>query len=123
MPSTGWVLVRHFAARMFDGEWGGERGLWSRVAAGAAAMALPAGLLMLREGSPLPEYAGKYRLLSQLPSPEPYRSAVLADEIALLLALAALTGLAALLIWSSLFPSRADYLALAGLPIRSRQIF
>jgi len=48
---------------------------------------------------------------------------VLADEIALLVALAAVTGLAALLAWQSLFPSRRDYLSLAGLPIRSRQIF
>ena len=29
----------------------------------------------------------------------------------------------ALLVWQSLFPGRRDYLALAGLPVRSRQIF
>jgi hypothetical protein len=113
-------LTRHFLAHMFDGDW---RGQWGKVAAGLVAMALPAGLLMIREGSPLPEYAGKYRLLSKLATPDAYRATVLADELALLVALAAVTGLAALLAWQSLFPSLRDFLALAGLPVRPRQIF
>lgn len=108
---------------MFDGDWTAQRGQWTSVAASLVAMALPAGMLMLREGSSIPEYAGKYRLLTKLAGPDAYRAAVLADELALLVALAAVTGLAAVLAWQSLFPSRRDYLTLAGLPIRSRQIF
>jgi hypothetical protein len=113
-------LTGHFLAHMFDGDF---RGQWGKVAAGLVAMALPAGMLMLREGSPIPEYAGKYRLLSKLAAPDAYRATVLADEFALLAALAGVTGLVALLAWQSLFPSLRDYLTLAGLPIRSRQIF
>src|SRR4029077_10894215 len=37
--------------------------------------------------------------------------------------LVCVTGLIALLEWQSLFPSGRDYLALASLPVRSRQIF
>jgi len=120
-PTT--ELTRHFLAGMFDGEWTAQRGQWASVAISLIAMALPAGILMLREGSPLPEYAGKYRLVAKLAAPDAYRATVFADELALLVALAAVTGLTALLVWQSLFPSRRDYLTLAGLPIRSREIF
>jgi hypothetical protein len=116
-------LTRHFLARMFDGEWSNLPAQWQSVAVGLVAMALPAGMLMLREGSPMPEYAGRYRLLGALPSPERFLATSLADELALLVILAAVTGLVALLEWQALFPGRRDYLALAGLPIRSREIF
>jgi hypothetical protein len=116
-------LVRHFLTRMFDGEWGSAPGQWRTVAVGLLAMALPAGMLMLREGSPMPEYSGTYRLLAALPAPERFRATAVADELALLVVLMAIAGLVALVEWQALFPSRRDFLALAGLPVRARHIF
>ena len=111
-------LVRHFLARMFDGEWSSSPGQWSTVAVGALAVILPAGVIWLDS-----DYANKYARLSALPLPGPFRSAAIADELAILTLLFAVTGLLALFEWSSLFPSARDYLALAGYPIRPRQIF
>lgn len=115
---TKFELVRHFLARMFDSELFSAPGQWQRVAVSAFAMALVAGMVLLD-----PQYAAKYRYLSDLPTPEPFRAAVLADEIALLTLVIAVSGLLGLLQWQSLFPSKRDYLGMAGLPIRPRQVF
>jgi predicted permease len=98
-------LVRHFLARTFDSEMISTRGSWGTVAVSAFALAVPAGMLVLSAGPH-----------SSKAAPE---AAVLAN-LTLFLAIA---GIMALLAWQSLFPSRRDYLALAGLPVRSRQIF
>src|SRR5438132_561085 len=81
------------------------------------------GMLLIREGSLRPGDAGTYRDLARLASPEPFRAAALLDELALLTLVFAVTGLLALIQWQSFFPGRRDYLSLAGLPIRPRQIF
>ena len=112
-------LVRHFLRRMFDGEWSSSPGQWKSAAIGVFSLFLPAGLLLVREGALDPKYAFKYHQLSQ----QGLRAAAVADEIALLTLLLCVTGLIALLQWQSLFPSGRDYLALASLPVRSRQIF
>jgi hypothetical protein len=44
-------LVRHFLARMLDGEWSSTPGQWRNVVVGAFAMLVPAGLLIIREGA------------------------------------------------------------------------
>ena len=116
-------LVRHFLRRMFDGDWSSSPGQWRSAAIGLFSMFLPAGLLLVREGAMDPAYASKYRLLSMAGAQESLRAAAIADEIALLTLLLSVTGLIALLEWQSLFPSGRDYLALASLPVRSRQIF
>jgi len=77
-------LVRHFLARMLDGEWSSTPGQWQSVVVGAFALLFPAGLLLVREGSLKPGVAGKYRELSALASPEPFRAAAFTDELALL---------------------------------------
>ena len=64
-----------------------------------------------------------YRELAALTSPEPFRAAAFTDELSLLTLVFALTGLLALIQWQSFFPDMRDYLSLAGLPIRPRQIF
>lgn len=112
---TKFELVRHFLARMFDSEMFSARGQWLRLAVSAFAMALPAGMLLLD-----PPYM-PHRF--SMPSPEAVRAGAIADELGLLTFLFAITGVVALLAWQSLFPSRRDYLAVAGLPVRSRQIF
>src|ERR1039457_6212853 len=86
-------------------------------------MLLPAALLLVREGSPDASYSSKYRLLALEGAQASLRAAPVADEIALLTLVLSVTGLIALLEWQSLFPSGRDYLALASLPVRSRQIF
>jgi len=120
---TKFELVRHFFRRMLDGEWSSAPGQWQNVVVGAFALLLPAGLLIVREGSINGAYSGKFRYLSMLPAPGPFRAAALADELALLTLVLAVTGLLALVQWQSFFPSRRDYVSLAGLPVRSRQIF
>jgi hypothetical protein len=115
-------LVHHYLRRMFDGEWSSSPGQWRSAAIGIFSMLLPAGLLLVREGTPDPNYSSKYRLLAAA-GLAGVRAAALADEIALLTLLLSVTGLIALLEWQSLFPSGRDYLALASLPVRSRQIF
>ena len=51
------------------------------------------------------------------------RGGTVADELSLVTLVFCMTGLVALLEWQSLFPSGRDYLAMAGKPILSRQIF
>ena len=104
---TGFELVRHFLARMFDSEMFSSPGQWRTVAVGAVGLALPAGMVLLD-----PWY--------MQPAP---RTSPVPDELALAMLLMAVTGLIALLEWQSLFPSRRDYEALASLPVRSRQVF
>jgi hypothetical protein len=83
------------------------------VVVSAFALFLPAGLLLVHEGSMDPQYSARYRLLSALPTPDAFRAAALADQLALLTLVLAVTGLLALMEWQSLFPSARDYLALA----------
>jgi predicted permease len=98
-------LVRHFLARTFDSEMISTRGSWGTVAVSAFALAVPVGMLFLSFG--------------------PHRAKTPPEALALanLTLFLAITGILALLAWQSLLPSRRDYLALAGLPVRSRQIF
>jgi hypothetical protein len=51
------------------------------------------------------------------------RTVATVDQLASITLMSAVTGLLVLLSWESLFPSRADYLLLAGFPIRPGQIF
>lgn len=113
-------LVRHFLGRMFDGEWGAP-GQWKNIAVGAVSLLLPAGILLVREGYLDPRAATKYRMLAG--NVQAMHAAAVADELSLVTLVFCITGLVALLEWQSLFPSGRDYLALAGKPILSRQIF
>jgi len=121
--SVQFELVRHFLRRMFDGEWSSSPGQWRSAAIGAFSLLLPAGLLLVREGSLNAQIAFKYQLLSMAADTAGIRAAAVADELALITLLVCVTGLIALLEWQSLFPSGRDYLALASLPVRSRQVF
>jgi predicted permease len=111
---TKFELVRHFLARMFDSEMFSTRGQGMTVAVSALALAIPAGMLLLD-----PPYM--HRAISS--SPVALRAVAIADQLAMLTLIGAVTGVLALLVWQSLFPSRRDHLALAGLPVRPRQIF
>jgi len=116
-------LVRHFLGRILDGEWSSAPGQWRSAAIGVFSLFLPAGLLLVREGTMDANYASKYLRLAMAADREGIRAAAIADEAALVTLVVCVTGLIALLEWQSLFPSGRDYLALASLPVRSRQIF
>ena len=89
---------------------------------GAISLLLPAGILLVREGTLDPKGASKYRALAARDA-EALRAAAIADEIALLTLVICITGLMALLEWQSLFPSGRDYLALAAQAGASRGRF
>jgi putative ABC transport system permease protein len=108
-------LVRHYVASMFDSELFSSRGQGRTVAISAFALAIPAGLVLLD-----PPYLG---IGSRPVSAEALRAAAIAGNLALINLVMVCTGLLAVLQWQSLFPSRRDYLALAGLPVGARQIF
>jgi len=108
-------LVRHYLASMFDSELFSSRGQGRTVAISAFALAIPAGLVLLD-----PPYLG---IGSRPVAAEALRAAAIAGNLALINLVMVCTGLLAVLEWQSLFPSRRDYLALAGLPVCARQIF
>jgi hypothetical protein len=116
--SVRFELFRHFLATLFDSEMFSTRGEWRKVAVSAFALAIPAGMILLD-----PRYTAKYRHLSSFATAAPFRAGVMADELAILTLHFSVVGLISLLQWQSLFPTRRDYLALASLPVRHRDIF
>ncbi|MEP7364532.1 MAG: hypothetical protein ABI972_14850 [Acidobacteriota bacterium] len=113
----GFELRRHFFQRFFDSELVSTPGQWRVVAGGA--IGLVASLVLVFTQS----YYSKYLALLQMDTGEAYRKAVIADHLFFITLSMLLTGLFTALQWQSLFPSRRDYLALAGLPVTARQIF
>ena len=122
-PTRGRVheLTRHFLRHMFDNEWSASTGQWQSAATGLIALVAPVAMLLVRELDPLRQ--GYYQRLLDLPTPDRFRAAVLADELGILILISVITGVIALFVWQSLYPSARDCLALAGLPVRPRQIF
>jgi hypothetical protein len=76
-------------------------------------MVVPAGMILLESPS------GRKLAISA----QSAQAMALTDRLSSLTLLISITAILALLAWQSLFPSRRDYLALAALPVRSRQIF
>jgi len=111
-------LLRHFLSSMFDSELSAAGGQWKPVAIGCFTLLLPGGLLLMDQRN-----AARLRYLSGLDSAAPFKAAVMGTELGVLTLVFAITGLIALAQWQALFPSRRDYLALAGFPIRPRQVF
>jgi len=115
--SSGFELRRHFFRRFFDSDLVATPGQWRVVAAGALAIVLSSSLIFLQA------YMHKYNELAKLDTPQPYRDAVVADSLFLITFGMLIIALFTTLQWPSLFPGLRDYLALAGLPIRMRDIF
>lgn len=110
-------LVRHFAGGLFDSEMLSIPGEWVKVAAGVFAALVSVGLIALPvyylffnlvEGS-----FGKARVFLEIRD----------NEYVFIALAAALTALLTAIEWQSLFPTRRDCLALAGLPVSARQMF
>ncbi len=110
-------LRRHFFRRFFDSDLVASPGQWRTVAGGLIAIVASSSIVVMQA------YFGKYRALLELDSPEPYRMAMLADHLFFIVLGMFLTALLTCLQWGSLFPALRDYLALAGLPLRARDIF
>ena len=113
---SGFELVRHFLARFFDNEMVSIPGEWQKVAVGLFASLISFGLAAFSF------YWTRYRLLHGA-SFQIYRQGVRDDLISFIARGMALTALLTILQWQSLFPSLRDLLALAGLPVRPREIF
>lgn len=112
-------LTRHFLARIFDSELFATAGQWRTVATGCLAMLLTARFALLD----LHPASRGHRLSTVVPSIEAVRFALFTSQLGPLVLLMCVCGLLAILQWQMLLPSRADYYALASLPVRPRQIF
>jgi hypothetical protein len=115
--SAGFELRRHFFLRFFDTDLISTPGQWRVVAGGAIGILASFSLIYTQA------YYHKYLALNNLDDPEPYRLAVLADLLFLVTLAMFFMGLFTTLQWASLFPGKRDYLALASLPIRMRELF
>lgn len=102
-------LTRHFVARMFDSELFATGGSWRAAAIGAFSMFLLTGVAAFYQDA----------LVRQA---QPASAGIAAESGRMMLFLA-VSGLVAILQWQALLPSRRDYLALASLPVRPRQVF
>jgi len=112
--SSGFELVRHFLGCSFDSEMFSAQGEWQTVVIRSFAALVSVGTLMF------PSYWQRYRYLL---SSSHYHQG-LRDDVGTFVAIAMwITALLTAVQWQSLFPSRRDYLALASLPVRPRQIF
>ncbi len=110
-------LTRHFLARIFDSELFATPGQWRTVATGCLAMLLTARMALFDM-----QNAAPFRHAAR-PSVEAMRFMHFSSQLAPLALLMCVCGLLAILQWQMLLPSRADYFALASLPVNPRQIF
>jgi hypothetical protein len=110
-------LLRHFLLRFFDSEIVAHTENSRAMVVWAFAIVGP-WFLMFCQG-----LFFKYRHFNGLPSGGPFREAVRADELWLVMLAMAAIGLLAAIKWQSLFPGLNDYRALGSLPLRPRQIF
>ena len=115
--SSGFELRRHFFRRFFDSEFVASPGQLKVVAGGALAILISLSVIFSQA------YYHKYLVLHGLPSPETFRLAVMADVLFIIVLAMAAIGLFITLQWPSLFPGLRDYMALASLPVRVRDIF
>jgi predicted permease len=113
---TAFELVRHFLVRFFDNEMVTIPGEWQKVAVGVVAALISVAFAALGI------YRDRYKHLHSALFPE-YHQGVRDDLISFIALAMAVTALLTILQWQSLFPSLRDYLALAGLPVRPREIF
>jgi predicted permease len=111
-------LFRHFLPRLFDSELMAGTGSWLHVAVGVAAV-LMSGWIVLAF-----TLLSKYRKLAELGwSPARIAASMEADQGALAGVSVCLTLLLLGVIWQSIFPSRTDYYALAGIPAGPADLF
>jgi hypothetical protein len=114
---SSFELRRHFFRRFFDSELISDPGQAKVVAGGALAIVLSLSFVYTQA------YYHKYNMLDSLPDAGPYDRAALADMLFAITLAMTIVALFTTLQWPSLFPSLRDYLALAALPLRMRDVF
>lgn len=115
--SPQFELLRHFGGQFFESEFVAQPGQLKLLFAGVLSVLASLSILFLQS------YYHKYLQLGHLDDIEPFRRAVMADVLFLVTLNMAGIGLLTTFQWSSLFPGKRDYLALAGLPLRMGQVF
>ncbi len=119
---AGLELLRHFLSRFFSSDMVSTSGEWLKVSIGVFAVLLSGGILVLRTYGVRYSY-DLYTQSAPCCTGQLYREWVRADMVSFIGLAMAITALLTLLKWQSLYPSARDCLALAGLPVSSRQIF
>lgn len=114
-----WRLTSHFFSAMFDFGILTPAGADSfiHLSLGAIGALIALGLRFALA------YTGKYRALSSARSPEPYRLALLGDDLFLIALVMLLIALLTLVVSQSLFPDERDFRILGPLPVRRIVIF
>ena len=102
-------LTRHFVARMFDSELFATGGSWRSAAIGAFSMLLLTGVSAFYQ-DPLVRH-------------QRLANGGMAAEAGRMMLFLAISGLIGVVQWQALLPGKRDYLALASLPVRPREIF
>jgi hypothetical protein len=115
--SSNFELRRHFFLRLLESEFVSVPGQGKVVVGGALGILFSLGFIVT------PAYYVKYLVLNGLPNGEPFRLAVLADYLFIVTLAMAGIGLFTTFQWPALFPSLRDYLTLAALPTRPRDVF
>ncbi len=112
-------LLRHFLETFFDSEAVAVSGEWKKTAIGVLAAFVSFGIVVFET------YWKRYAALNS-PTHSTlalYRTELRSDLLLFIGLALTVTAVLTLLQWQSLFPSRRDCLALAGLPISARDIF
>lgn len=115
--SIGFELRRHFFSRFFDSEFISSPGQAKVVAGGALAILISLSILFIQA------YYHKYLTLGALDDSQPFLLAELADVLFIITLAMLAIGLFTTLQWPALFPGFRDYMVLAALPIRMRDVF
>ncbi len=115
--SSSFELRRHFLRRFFDSELISDPDQAKVVAGGILAIILSISVMEAQA------YFHKYLYLEGLPDPRQFQLSVLSDFLFLITFTMVVVALLTVLQWPSLFPGLRDYLALAGLPLKMRDIF
>jgi hypothetical protein len=115
--SVEFELFRHFLGRLFESEFVAAPGQMRGLLAGVVAIVASLGGIVAQV------FFHKYVVLHQFDTAEPFHRALLADILFCETFVMLTAGLFTTVEWTSLFPALRDYLALAALPVRMRQIF
>jgi hypothetical protein len=117
--SVEWRLAVHFFRAMFDFGMLTEAGTESfkHLLLGVVGGMISFGFLLVRI------LIGRYAILSIAPSPEPYRRALVGDDMLMIALPMLLIAFITLLVSESLFPDERDFRILGPMPVARSTIF
>ena len=117
--SAEWHLTRHFFRAMFDFGILTEAGAdaFRHLLVGGIGGMIAFGFLLVRI------LIGRYVILGMAPSPEPYRRALLGDDMLMIGLPMLLVAFVTLVVSDSLFPDERDFRILGPLPVARSTIF